>query len=208
MSPRFIVLDGVEGCGKSTQARKLAAHLRAEGHEVVLTHEPGGTPVGEAIRELILDPAYPEMDPLAELMLFCASRAQHCRQVIAPALQRGAWVVCDRFSSATLAYQGHAGGLGVAAVQQVNRVATAGLEPDLLIVLDADPRVGWARKFSGKQSDPADRIEQKSLQFHEAVREGFRQVARCAKAAVVIDADRSPEEVFSSVIAAILEGAC
>lgn len=206
MAPRFIVLDGVEGCGKSTQAGLLADHLRAQGHEVILTHEPGGTPVGEAIRTLILDPAYPEMTPLTEVMLFCASRAQHCEQVIRPALQRGAWVVCDRFSSATVAYQGFAGGLGPETVHRVNEVATAGLEPDLLIVLDADAMVGWERKFGNGSEALADRIEHKSMEFHQAVRQGFlAQAQGRADRVAVLDASMPAKDVFAAVKALLQE---
>ena len=206
MAPRFIVLDGVEGCGKSTQAGLLADHLRGQGHEVVLTHEPGGTPVGEAIRTLILDPAYPEMTPLTEVMLFCASRAQHCEQVIRPALQRGAWVVCDRFSSATIAYQGFAGGLGPETVHRVNEVATAGLEPDVLIVLDADPMVGWERKFGDGSQALADRIEHKSMEFHQAVRQGFLAQAEARTGRVaVLDASMPVGNVFAAVQALLQE---
>jgi dTMP kinase len=199
MNPLFIVLDGVEGCGKSTQVRLLAVRLEQESAHVVVTHEPGGTPVGEGVRALLLDPAYPEMTPLTEVMLFCASRAQHCAQVIVPALAAGKMVVCDRFASSTAVYQGYAGGLGMDAITRVNDVATAGLEPDLLIVLDLDPAVGMRRKF-GEQAAHGDRIEEKSAQFHQKVREGFLEYARLRpERSAVVSADAPPEEIHRRV---------
>ena len=209
---RFIVLDGVEGCGKSTQLARLAAYLREAGHDPVLTHEPGGTPIGEAIRALLLSPDHPEMDPLTEAFLFCASRAQHVRQVIAPALAAGRVVLCDRFDASTFAYQGHAGGVGVDVVGRVNAEATGGLEPDLTVVLDVDPAEGMRRKFgkdpSGRDAasaNGADRIERNALAFHQRVREGFllyaeRHADRCA----VVNADRPPDEVFAEIAGLVL----
>lgn len=201
MSGIFIVLDGVEGCGKSTQSKLLAEALRKQGREVLLTHEPGGTPVGEAIRRVLLDPAYPEMTPLTEVLLFCASRAQHCEESIVPALQAGRVVICDRFASATLAYQGYAGRVGPETVRAINDLATAGLQPDMTLVLDADPLVGLRRKF-GEAAASGDRIEEKSLSFHQAVREGFLELARRDPERYrVIAADRP----IAAVQAAILE---
>lgn len=199
MNPLFIVLDGVEGCGKSTQVTLLARRLEQAGAHVVVTHEPGGTPVGERIRALLLDPAYPEMTPLTEVMLFCASRAQHCSEVIAPALAAGQMVVCDRYASSTAVYQGYAGGLGMETIARVNDVATGGLEPDLLVVLDLDPKEGMRRKF-GEGAAHADRIEEKSAEFHQKVREGFLQYARLRPGhSVVVSADAPPEEIHRRV---------
>jgi dTMP kinase len=199
MKPLFIVLDGVEGCGKSTQVALLAQRLREAGAMVVVTHEPGGTAVGERIRELLLDPAHPEMTALTEVLLFCASRAQHCAEVIAPALAAGKMVVCDRFSSSTAVYQGYAGGVGMDVVMRVNDVATGGLEPDLLVVLDLDPAVGMARKLGGSKT-PGDRIERKPPGFHQKVREGFLEYARLRPGrAVVVNAEGEPQEVHGRV---------
>jgi len=203
---RFVVFDGVEGCGKSTQLARVAEALRAEGLDPLLTHEPGGTPIGEAIRALLLSPDHPEMDPLTEAFLFCASRAQHVREVIAPALEDGRAVLCDRFDAATWAYQGHAGMIGVGLVERVNADATGGLEPDLTVILDLDPAEGLLRKFGEKAlSETPDRIESNALAFHELVREGFllyaeRHADRCA----VVDAGRTADEVFAE-IAALLD---
>ena len=200
MRPLFVVMDGVEGCGKSTQIALLAERLRGRGRDVLVTHEPGGTPVGERVRELLLDPRYPEMTPPTEVLLFCASRAQHCDEVIRPALEAGRIVLCDRFASATAAYQGHAGGVGVEVVEAVNRVATGGLAPDLLIILDLDPALGLRRKH-GDRAASGDRIEEKSPAFHRAVRAGFLEHARrSGERAVVIPADGEPEAVHDAIL--------
>ncbi len=199
MTGRFVVIDGGEGCGKSTQIQLLAEHLRALGHVVTVTREPGGTPVGERIRALLLDPAHPEMDPVTEVLLFCASRAQHCRELILPALERGEIVLCDRFSESTAAYQGFAGGLGFDIVRQVNDVATGGLEPDLLVILDLDPIVGLRRK-AGEHAHDADRIEQRSLDFHQRVREGFLEYARMYPGFTRIVDASAPADVVHEVL--------
>jgi len=198
---RFIVLDGGEGCGKSTQLARLAEALRAEGHDPAVTHEPGGTVIGESIRALLLSPEHAEMDALTETMLFCASRAQHVQQIIRPALDAGRVVLCDRFDAATFAYQGHAGGQGVELVERLSAAATGGLCPDLTIILDLDPAVGMTRKFGEEAAgDLGDRIERNKMAFHEKVREGFglyaeRHADRCA----VVDASRSPDEIFADM---------
>lgn len=203
MTGKFIVMDGVEGCGKSTQIRLLAEAVGRAGRTVTVTHEPGGTPIGERIRALILSPEHPEMTPLTEVMLFCASRAQHCEQVIVPALAEGQVVICDRFASATAVYQGYAGGLGLDVVERVNAEATGGLMPDLLIVLDLAPEIGLRRKF-GDQRPSGDRIEEKSLQFHRRVRDGFLEYARLyPHSAVVISADASPDDVHRAILACV-----
>lgn len=198
---RFIVLDGVEGCGKSTQLARLAEALRAEGHDPIITHEPGGTVIGENIRALLLSPDHAEMDALTETLLFCASRAQHVSQVIRPALDAGRVVLCDRFDAATFAYQGHAGGQGVELVERLSAAATGGMCPDLTIVLDLDPAAGMTRKFGGGAAgDLGDRIERNAASFHEKVREGFRLYAeRHADRCAVVDASLAPDEVFAEI---------
>lgn len=201
LSYRFIVLDGVEGCGKSTQVRLLAEALTDRGYQVVTTHEPGGTPAGERIRQVLLEPGL-AMNALTEALLFCASRAEHIAQVIRPALSDGNIVACDRFSASTAAYQGYAGGLGFDTFWELDSLATDGLQPDMTIILDLDPQVGRQRKI--EESDGADRIEQKSIEYHRRVREGFLQYAqRVGSAAVVIDAARSIEEVHAHILQAL-----
>lgn len=198
---RFIVFDGVEGCGKSTQARLLAEALEALGEQVVLTLEPGGTPVGEAVRACLLNPAFSEMHELTETFLFCADRAQHVLEVIRPALESGKVVIADRYSSSTIVYQGYAGGVGSEVVDALCTTATGGLQPDLLVVLDLDPALGMRRK----RGEAADRIESKSREFHEAVREGFLSyAASLGERAVVLDADRSPAAVAADVMTVVL----
>lgn len=204
---RFVVLDGVEGCGKSTQLQRVAEALRARGVDPLLTHEPGGTPIGEAIRGLLLCPDFPELHPLTEALLFCASRAQHVREVIGPALTEGRVVLCDRFDAATCAYQGYAGGVGMDVVERLSAEATGKVTPDLTIILDVDPSEGMRRKFGADLVVGAvgDRIERHAPVFHERVRRGYllyarRHADRCA----VVDAGRGPDEVFAD-IAALLE---
>lgn len=199
---RFIVLDGVEGAGKSTQIVRLAKALRDAGEDVVVTIEPGGTPIGQAVRELLLSPNYPEMTPLTEVFLFCASRAQHVEQVIRPALEDGRIVLCDRFSAATFAYQGYAGDVGEELVAVLDDAATGGLVPDVTIILDLPPEEGLRRKFGEDATMDAngDRIERNKPAFHRRVREGFRRYAECyPDRTIVIDASRSEDEVFAEI---------
>lgn len=201
LNRRFIVFDGVEGCGKSTQAKLLGEALAARGAQVVQTLEPGGTAIGEAIRALLLSPAYPEMHELTEAFLFCADRAQHVLEVIRPALETGKIVISDRFASSTMVYQGFAGGLGAEAVEVLTWYATRGLQPDLLVILDIDPAEGVRRKAG----DQADRIEQKSLEYHQRVRQGFVQYAEhLGGRAVVLDADRPAEVIAEEVLGLVL----
>ena len=194
---RFIVLDGVEGCGKSTQAELLTQCLRQMGEQVTLTHEPGGTAVGEAIRSVLLD-ADLAMSALTEAFLFCASRAQHMQQVIEPALAADKIVVCDRFSAATAAYQGYAGGLGLELFKQLDEAATSGRRPDMTIILDLEPAKGRNRKQPATQPD---RIERKDSAYHRRVREGFLEYARqLGSRAAIVSADGSPQQVHQAIL--------
>lgn len=184
----FVVIEGGEGTGKSTQVRLMAARLRERGREVVETFEPGDGPVGSRIRELLLDPGLAPV-PLAEVLLYAADRAQHVRTVVRPALARGADVVCDRFVWSSLAYQGIARGLGAGVVWAANEVALDGVEADVTIVLDVDPAVGLAR--AGRAPD---RLEAESLEFHRLVRRGFRDLA-AVNDAPVVDASAAVDAV-------------
>jgi len=170
----FITFEGGEGAGKSTQVRLLATTLRSDGFEVVVTREPGGSPAGERIRGLLLDPDLGSLAPRAEALLFAAARADHVASLIEPALARGAVVICDRFVDSSLAYQGVGRGLGVPEVARLTRFATGGLVPDLTVLLDVDPRVGLER---AGRSATADRIEAEELSFHVAVRRAFLDLA-------------------------------
>lgn len=169
----FIVLEGGEGAGKTTQARVLAETLRAArlGHEVVATAEPGGTALGVKLRELLLQHADDApMDPRVETLLYLADRVDHLARVIVPALDRGATVICDRFSDSTLVYQGHARNLGTERLEDLTKWVTAGLAPDIVIVLDLDPQIGLARVAD---RGDANRFDDESLTFHHSVRAGF-----------------------------------
>ncbi len=188
----FISFEGADGSGKSTQAELLRAGLAAEGRDVVLTREPGGTQLGERVRALVLDG--PEMGSWAEAALFAASRAEHVEEVIRPALDRGADVVCDRYVDSSLAYQGIARGLGVEAVLQLNLAVTGGLLPDLTFLLLLDPDVA-----AGRNVDP-DRLEREGTALQRRVDSAYRELAERFRGRIVtIDATREPEEIAREV---------
>jgi dTMP kinase len=188
----FIVLEGGEGSGKSTQLARLAERVRAEGRQVVQTFEPGATPRGAALRRLLLDDDQP-LDARAELLLMAADRAQHVAEVVAPARAAGAVVVCDRFAPSTLVYQGVARGLGAAEVAVISDYAAAGTQPDLVIVLDVDEATA-----SQRRPTPADRLEREGSAFHATVRQAYRDLA-AEYGWVVIDGSGSPDAVADAV---------
>jgi len=188
----FVSFEGADGSGKSTQAELLRAALFAEGRDVVLTREPGGTELGEAVRALVLDG--PEMGALAEAALFAASRAEHVEEVIAPALRRGADVVCDRYVDSSLAYQGIARALGVDAVLQLNLAVTGGLLPDVTFLLLVDPVVA-----AGRQVEP-DRLEREGTELQAKVDAAYRELAeRFPERIVTIDATGPPDDIAREV---------
>jgi dTMP kinase len=188
----FVSFEGADGSGKSTQAEMLRAALAAEGRDVVLTREPGGTELGEAVRALVLDG--PEMGAWAEAALFAASRAEHVDEVIGPALGRGADVVCDRYIDSSLAYQGIARGLGVDAVLQLNLAVTGGLLPDVTFLLLIDPGVAAARQFE------PDRLEREGSELQGKVDAAYRELAeRFPERIVTIEASGSPEDIAREV---------
>jgi dTMP kinase len=190
----FLSLDGIDGAGKSTQCRLLADWLRAKGHVVTLGRDPGGTPTGDRIRELLLDHKS-EMSLLCEAFLYMASRAQLVEQVIRPALGRGEIVVSDRYLLANVVYQGHAGGLPAAKLWELGQVATGGLMPDLTIVLDLEVRTATARK-----DGPPDRMESKGQAYAEQVRAGFlAEARRLPERTRIIDANQPAEQVALAV---------
>lgn len=170
----FITLEGPEGSGKSTQLVLLADALRARGMDVLTTREPGGTRIGNAVRSLLLDPAYAEIDMRTEALLFSAARAQLVQQVIRPALERGQVVLCDRYVDSTLAYQGYGHSQKLEQLRQIARFATGGLQPNLTLLLDLEPRAGLLRKRAG---DEWNRMEEQTLRFHERVRRGYCELA-------------------------------
>lgn len=199
MTGRFISLEGSEGCGKSTQAQLLCRRLEAAGLEVLTTREPGGTPTGEMIRNILQHHASGEaIAPEAEVLLFAASRAQLLAHVIRPALARGAWVICDRFVDSSLAYQGVARGLGVDRVLAANEVALAGLWPDLTLWFDL-PAAAARQRVDDRGQTP-DRFESEHQDFHQRVAEAYAQLAkRFPERITAIPADAPPETVSEHV---------
>ena len=201
----LIAVEGVEGAGKSTQAARLADHLRDRGFEVVRTREPGGTPVAEAVRAVLLDGDLDAMDDRTEALLYAAARAEHVTKVIVPALERGAVVITDRYLDSSLAYQGHARGLGIDEVRRVNDWATDGTRPDLVVLLDLPAADGLtrARRRAGDDA-PVDRLEREALAFHEQVAHGFAELARRSPDRfVVVDADADVDTVADRVREAV-----
>ncbi|MFH0911215.1 MAG: dTMP kinase [Planctomycetota bacterium] len=194
----FLAIEGPDGGGKTTQAGLLAEHLRKAGREVVPVREPGGTPLGERVRALLLEEDFSGMDVRTELFLFMAARAELVRQVIRPALARGAAVLSDRFLLSTLVYQGLAGGLPLEEVRVAGRTATGGLAPDLTLVLDVPAEVGLARLKRAP-----DRMEEKGLAFHRAIRQGYLDLAPNDPGIVVIDATQPAEAVAGAVWEAV-----
>jgi dTMP kinase len=171
----FVSFEGPDGSGKSTQARMLAERLRSEGHDVLESVEPGGTPIGRQIRRILLDPANQELTPTAELLLMFAARAQNVDQWILPALADGKTVISDRFTDSSLAYQGAGRGLGTTTVMELDRIACRGLKPDLTICIDIDTKTGLARALA--RGDAETRFEAQAIEFHQRVREAYHQLA-------------------------------
>jgi len=202
---RFITLEGVEGSGKSTLARSLAEALRARGILLHLTREPGGTPLAESIRAVVLARGAEAMPPAAEMLLMFAARAVHVANLIRPALARGEWVLCDRFTDATVAYQGFGRGMDRDAIRQLSAIAHPGLAPDLTLLLDVPPAEGL-RRARGRD-DGGDRFEDEAVSFFERVRQGYLQLAAEEPARFRrLDATQSPASVLSAALA-VLEGA-
>lgn len=195
----FVVFDGPDGSGKSTQFRRFADIARATGLEVVEVREPGGTAIGEKIRAILLDPANAEMTTRSEMLLYMASRAQLYEQRIAPAIASGALVLADRFVSSTLAYQGTAGGIDEEEILAVGKVATGNHWPDLTVVFDVDTDVAMKRL-----SPLLDRMEQKGMDFHARVRSGYlAQATRWAHRYVVVNASVAPDAVTHGLLGAV-----
>lgn len=201
-SGKFITFEGGEGCGKSTQVKRLKAALEADGLEVLLTREPGGTELAERIRTLIKDQDEDPPCDRAELLLFLAARAQLVKNVIRPALEKGIWVISDRFSDSTLAYQGYGRGLPLEVIDIANKFACENLRPDLTFLLEVDPAVATARR-TGREAatnTTADRIERAGEAFHARLRRGFQELAKAEPWRIVtIDANGTPDEVFAEI---------
>lgn len=198
---RFIALEGIDGSGKSTQAERLAATLADRGVATTSTREPGGTPLGERVRELLLAGEPGHMSPLAEVHLFAAARAQLVHEVVRPALDAGRWVISDRFLDSSLAYQGYARGLGVDLVLEANRAAVDGCLPDLSLVIDVEPA-----DTAGRRRARPDRIEAEGDDFLARVAEGYRQVAaRFPERVVLVSGAGDIDEVHARVVATVEE---
>lgn len=211
---KFITFEGLDGTGKSTQLRKLAAALRGAGHDVVETREPGGTATGEKIRRVLLDSATEGLSPMAEMALMFASRAQHISEVIQPAIERGAIVLCDRFTDSTEAYQGNGRKLGSEAVLELHRVLCGNLQPDLTILLDSDPAasLGRARRRNLRASHLAakdiakhhadeNRFEKQNRAFFARVHAGYRAIAaREPQRVVVVNAGGTPAQTHRLIL--------
>jgi len=198
---RFIVLEGGEGSGKSTQVGMLASWLRSQGREVTVAREPGTTPLGERIRSTVLGKAELEVPARSELFLMLAARAAFVDQVVTPALRRGEVVISDRFEMSTFAYQGAGRGLPLDEVRSINSFATGGCRPDLTLLLDVDPGEGARRQ--GRQGKSPDRLEAEAADFHERVRAGYRALAAEDPAAIIVPADPPAAEVHRMIREAV-----
>ena len=193
----FITFEGIEGCGKTTQIKRLAKTLKGYGIPFVRTLEPGGTGIGKSIRKILLDSRNRDLFPLAELILYAGDRAQHVEEIIRPALDQGKWVLCDRFFDATVAYQGFARGQDMELIGTLNKEVTRGIRPDITFLLDCSPELGLARALKRNRAltlEGQDRFEREELDFHRDVRRGYLEIAR-----------NDPER-FEIVDAALTEG--
>lgn len=198
---KFITFEGIEGCGKTTQIKLLNEYLQGKGFKTILTREPGGTTIGDKIRQILLDPANKKMHPLTELLLYGASRAQHVEELIRPALSEGKIVLCDRYSDSTTAYQGAARRVDKKILASLDAIATSGLVPDITIVVDVAPTVGLSR-VAGRGAP--DRFEQETLAFHERVRQGYFTLAKGnPKRVKIVDGSKEIEEVHGEIIKVI-----
>jgi dTMP kinase len=202
---RFISLEGGEGVGKSTQLRRLAEVLRAEGLEVVETREPGGSPGAEAIRAVLLEGENDRWTPEAEALLFAAARADHVARLIRPALERGAWVLCDRFLDSSLAYQGGAGGLDETAIRQLHQIGSDGLMPDRTLLLELPGSDAAKREFA-RDNGRLDRFGRKTDEYHDRVAGAFRKLAETDPQRFrAVNAEGGMEEVTDRLLAALAD---
>jgi len=204
----FISLEGIEGSGKSTQITHLRTYLTDEGYNCVTTREPGGTAIGVRIRGILLDPTVAHIDPLTELLLYMADRAQHLAEIVRPAMSADAIVICDRYYDATLVYQGEARGLGTEQVAKLHQLTFDGLKPDLTFLLDLPPEVGleraWGQIEKGDRTDAETRFEREKLSFHAKVRAGYLKLARSAPERFrIIDATQPEIKVRAEMVEAL-----
>ncbi len=202
----FITLEGVEGCGKSTQTSLLAAALRADNKKVLTTAEPGGSVLGKELRRILKESAGMRISPFAELFLFLSDRAQHVEEIIRPAIEEGMIVLSDRFTDSTIVYQGYGRGLDLDMLKKLNKLASSDIKPDLTIVLDCDVRVGLERHGKREQESRECRFHMESLDFHDRVRKGYMEMAKQEPGRFrIVDASRAIDEVRESVKNAVKE---
>ncbi len=204
----FITFEGIEGCGKTTQLKLLAGLLEKQGFQVVTTREPGGCPIADKVRAILLDAENHAMVPLAELLLYAAARAQHVAEIVRPALAAGKIVLCDRFTDATMAYQGFGRGLDQETIATLNQLAIGQLRPELTILLDCPVEIGLSRaiaRIDNSQGAREERFELEARQFHQRVRDGYIQLAAQEPARFVrIDGGQDLQQVTSAITAAVL----
>lgn len=195
----FITIEGPEGSGKTTVAKKVVEQLENEGYKVLYTREPGGVGIAEKIRDIILDVNNTNLDPRSEALLYAASRRQHLIEKVVPALNQGYIVICDRFVDSSLAYQGHARGLGIDEIYNINLFAIDTMFPDMTILLNIDPEVGLARIMSNRQ-DEVNRLDLEGMNFHKLVHEGYEIIkGKYAERFTLVDGNDTPEVVFNNV---------
>jgi dTMP kinase len=200
-APRFIALEGIDGAGKSSQIAALVGWLREKGCRVTTCRDPGSTPAGDAIRGILLDRHEIDLAPASEMLLYMAARAQLVAEVVRPALARGEWVVSDRFLLANIVYQGHAGGLDPEIIRQVGAVATGGIDPDLVLLLDIDLETA-----SRRLTRPLDKLENRGDDFRRRLRDGYHaEAARDPDRIRTVDATSSPDDVAARLRAVVLE---
>jgi len=202
MAGFLITFEGIDFCGKTTQAKKLANYLRKRGYEVVLIREPGGERISEKIRKVLLSKKNREITHMTELLLYLASRAQLTQRIILPALKEKKIVICDRYSDSTLAYQGYGRGLNKSMIKYLNQVSSSGLCPDLTILLDVPVKVCLKRK--AKEKKGKDRLEKEKLEFHQKIRDGYLKIAQNRKKRIkIIDGRKDVEKTWQKVKAAV-----
>jgi len=201
----FISFEGIEGSGKTTQIKHVAEFLKRKGHDCIITREPGGTKIGGKIRSILLDPKSKDMDPLTELLLYIADRAQHINELVKPLLTEGKTVLCDRFYDATVAYQGFARGLDINLINRLNKLILEDLKPNITILLDLSPEIGlsraWKQIDKGIRESIETRFEEEKLSFHKKVREGYLELARLEHERFrVIDASMDENQVQEEIL--------
>jgi dTMP kinase len=204
----FITFEGIEGSGKTTQIKRVHAYFKEQGRDVVMTREPGGTDIGEKIRAILLDPASEDLDPMAELLLYLADRAQHLNKKIRKYLSGGKSVLCDRYFDATLAYQGYARGLNIQLIENLHDLIFNDYKPDLTFLLDLPPQMGldraWSQINSGARTGRETRFEEEALKFHESVRQGYLALAhREPRRFEIIDASQSTDHVWRQILSVL-----